>query len=42
MLWLDRDTEEEALQLVYERMLDEKEARTDTRAKLERLIKKLR
>ena len=28
MLWLDRDTEE-ALQLVYERMLDEKEARTD-------------
>lgn len=42
MLWLDRDTEEEALQLVYERMLDEKEVRTDTRKKLEKMIKKLR
>ena len=42
MLWLDRDTEEETLQLVYERMLREKEARTDTRVKLERMIKKLR
>lgn len=42
MSWIDSNTEKEALQLVYERMLDEKEARTDTRAKLERIIKKLR
>ncbi len=42
MSWIDSNTEEEALQLVYERMLREKEARTDTRTKLERMIKKLR
>ena len=42
MHWEECETEKEVLQLVYERMLDEKEARTDTRKKLERVIKKLR
>ena len=42
ILWEDYETERGALQAVYESVLDEKEARTDTRKKLERMIKKLR